>query len=40
MIATIDCQKAFDTVEYFAIWSALRELGVPEQYVQLLEVMY
>ena len=39
-IAAVDFKKAFDCVEHFAIWDALRELGVPEQYVEVLAALY
>ena len=39
-MAAVDFKKAFDCVEHFAIWDALRELGVPERYVTVLMAMY
>jgi len=35
-----DIEKAFDTVEQQELWKALREVGVEERYVQLLQNLY
>ena len=39
-IATVDFQKAFDSVEHSAIWAALRAQGVERAYVTLLQKLY
>ena len=39
-IAGVDFKQAFDCVEHFAIWDALRALGVPEQYDVVLAALY
>ena len=38
--AAIDFKKAFDTVKHFAVWSALEEQGVPQQYTNALRKLY
>ena len=39
-VAALDFQKAFDTVEHRAIWTALARQGVPHAYLQLLSALY
>ena len=39
-VAYIDYEKAFDSVEHFAIFEALRKINVKEDYVQILENIY
>ena len=39
-IAAVDYTKAFDSVEHASIWQALREQGVPDNYVTLLKNLY
>ena len=39
-IATVDFQKAFDSVEHVAIWRALLDQGVEPAYVTLLQRLY
>ena len=39
-IATVDCQKAFDTVSHTKLWEVLKKQGVPTQYVMLLQGLY
>ena len=36
----IDYEKAFDSVEHFAIFEALRKININETYVQILENIY
>ena len=36
----IDYEKAFDSVEHFAIFQALRKININETYVQILENIY
>ena len=31
-----ECQKAFDTMKFLPLFSALRQQGVPETYIQCL----
>ena len=39
-VAYIDYEKAFDSVEHFAIFEALRKINVKEDCVQILENIY
>ena len=39
-VGYIDYKKAFDSVEHFAIFEALRKINVKEDYVQILENIY
>ena len=39
-IVSVDFSKAFDRVEWSALWSALRTQGVPEHLVWLLQTLY
>ena len=39
-IGFIDCKKAFDTVEHFAIFEALRKTNVNETYINILQNIY
>ena len=39
-LGLVDFEKAFDTVEHDALFSALVELGVQPEYVDLLKVLY
>ena len=39
-VGYIDYEKAFDSVEHFAIFEALRKINVKEDYVQILENIY
>ena len=39
-IATIDFQKAFDTVEHQSLWNALHKQKVPDAYVRILAKLY
>ena len=39
-IAAVDFKKAFDCVEHWAIWDALRQFGVPGKYVDALAALY
>ena len=39
-VAAIDCKKAFDTVEYNSVWSALREQDIEEPYIHVLTKLY
>ena len=39
-MAFIDFQKAFDSVEHHAIWSALKALGVDTGYIRVLQKVY
>jgi hypothetical protein len=39
-IASIDFQKAFDTVEHQSLWNALRRQGVSDSYVNILARLY
>ncbi|GFR68893.1 endonuclease-reverse transcriptase [Elysia marginata] len=36
----IDYEKAFDSVEHFAIFDALRQININEKYVNILENIY
>ena len=38
--ATVDYQKAFDTVEHDSVWQAMRRIGVPIAYVRFLAWLY
>ena len=40
VLLSIDFEKAFDTVEHDAVWSSLRNQGVPYQYISLLTKLY
>ena len=39
-ICAVDFQKAFDSVIFDSIWASLRESGVEEGYIHLLECLY
>ena len=39
-LALVDFEKAFDTVEHDALWSALRKQGIGDEYVCLLQKLY
>ena len=39
-IAAVDYKKAFDSVEHECIWQALKEQGVPQPYIHLMERLY
>ena len=39
-VGYIDYEKAFDSVEHFAIFEALRKINVKEDYVQIIENIY
>ena len=39
-VGFIDYEKAFDSVEHFAIFEALRKININETYVQILENIY
>ena len=39
-VCTVDFQKAFDSVEHFALWEALAEQGVDGQYIKLTAILY
>ena len=39
-ICAIDFKKAFDTVEHFRIWEALKSQGVPANYIDALVRSY
>ena len=39
-IALVDFEKAFDTVEHDALWSAMRNQGIREEYVMLVMKLY
>ena len=39
-LAAVDFMKAFDSVEHDSIWLALREQGVGEEYIALLQALY
>ena len=39
-IGFIDCEKAFDTVEHFAIFEAIRKTNVNETYINILQNRY
>jgi len=36
----IDFQQAFDTLEHEAIWKALKEKGVPQKIVSIIQTIY
>ena len=36
----IDYEKAFDSIEHFAIWTALTKQGVSQAYIELLQRLY
>jgi len=36
-VCFIDYEKAFDSIEYDAIWTALTEQGIPDGYIELLQ---
>jgi len=36
----IDYSKAFDSVHHEKLWNTLRQMGIPEHYVQLLKSLY
>ena len=38
--AFVDLEKAFNQVPHFALWWAVRELGIDERIVRLVKVMY
>jgi hypothetical protein len=38
--ATVDFQKAFDTVEHDSIWKAMRDIGIPEAYIRVFSWLY
>ena len=40
MIGFIDYEKAFDSIEHFSIFEALRKINVNETYVKILENIY
>ena len=40
VICAIDFKKAFDTVEHFGIWEALKSQGVPDNYIAVLMALY
>ena len=37
---SLDLRKAFDTIKFIPLFTALRKRGVPEAYVQLLAALY
>ena len=37
---SMDMRKAFDTVEYSAIFDALEQRGIPREYIELLKCLY
>ena len=39
-IGFIDCEKAIDTVEHFAIFEALRKTNINETYINILQIIY
>ena len=39
-VGFIDYEKAFDSVEHFAIFEALRKININETYVKILENIY
>ena len=39
-VGFINYEKAFDSVEHFAIFEALRKININETYVQILENIY
>eukprot|EP00973_Karenia_brevis_P001699 231245-Karenia_brevis.AAC.1 len=39
-ILSLDMQKAFDRIEYDALFTALSSQGVPDHYVHLLRALY
>ena len=39
-IATLDFQKAFDSVSHEAIWKALKEQGIELVYIEMLQRLY
>jgi hypothetical protein len=39
-IMFVDYRKAFDTIEHCKMWQALRELGVPEHLIWLIQKLY
>ena len=39
-LGLVDFEKAFDTVEHNTLWEALRELGVSEPYIGILQNLY
>ena len=40
VIGFIDYEKAFDSIEHFSIFEALRKMNVNETYVKILENIY
>ena len=40
LIGFIDYEKAFDSIEHFSIFEALRKINVNETYVKILENIY
>ena len=36
-ISTVDCMKAFDSINHRSLWSALEQCGIESQYVSLLK---
>ena len=36
----IDCEKAFDSIEYEAIFKALRTIGISDTCITILEDIY
>jgi len=39
-VGFIDYEKAFDSIEHFAIFEALRNMGISETYIKIIEDMY
>ena len=39
-IATVDFQKAFDTIRHKALWTALAQFGIEPHYISLLKRLY
>ena len=39
-VATVDFQKAFDTISHHQLWTTLTQQGVPEAYVRQLQTLY
>ena len=39
-IGFIDYEKAFDSIEHFAIFDALRQIGINETYIDIIEDIY
>ena len=39
-IGAVDFEKAFDSIEHWAIWSSLKAQGVQKQYIDVLRALY